>query len=605
MKLFFKALKILLILILFAGLGVGLWLLDRHMHWPWWAGAAIFVGILGLILGLLFLQRYLIRRREKKFVQRIVERDETLSPKKPLEQRFLLDLDARFRKAVEVLKRSHLRSRGNPLYVLPWFLMLGRSGVGKTAAAAGADLASPMTEVSPESAGGPTNNVDWWFFEQAVVMDTTGRYTVPSEPTRDNSEWQRFLTLLSKYRRKEPISGVLVVVGLDSLLESESEVLAEEARAVRRRVDDVMRVLGARLPVYILLSQADRLPGLVQLADRLPEEARQQAFGRGSTQPDENPKTFVRDTLEAVGERIKALRLLLLESHPDTAADMLILPEEIGRLEEPLRQFVLAAFEENPYQETPILRGIYFASARQAGEIESRTINAEGAFAGHRIKLPNTRRGLFLADLFAEVLPSDRGIKAPLKEYLSWRSFTQRLGLLAWIAVFAALAGAVTLSFQNNTRVLGNFTQAVTSPPTLGGDLQKNLILMDSFRSRVQEMSAANKGWWVPRLGLNQSLEMEAALKEYYCGLFRHGFLDRLDRSLTDDINGFNAQTPGAVIGSYVGTPGNPHQSAESRHGRQVPGGPGIHAPARHRGPDQHRQADARARRQHLQSAVP
>ena len=36
-----------------------------------------------------------------------------------------------------------------------------------------------------------------------VVLDTTGRYAIPLDQEADREEWERFLMLLSRYRRRE------------------------------------------------------------------------------------------------------------------------------------------------------------------------------------------------------------------------------------------------------------------------------------------------------------------------------------------------------------------------------------------------------------------
>ena len=90
-----------------------------------------------------------------------------------------------------------------------------------------------------------TRNCDWWFFEQAIILDTAGRYAIPVDEGRDKEEWQRFLNLLVKYRRKEPLHGLIVAISADKLLEATSEALGDEGYQIRRRIDELMRALGA------------------------------------------------------------------------------------------------------------------------------------------------------------------------------------------------------------------------------------------------------------------------------------------------------------------------------------------------------------------------
>jgi len=83
--------------------------------------------------------------------------------------------------------------RGNPLYVLPWYLVIGESGSGKTSAIRNAGLSSPITDTGPTTGISATRNCDWWFFEEAVILDTAGRYTIPIDEGPDKEEWKNFL----------------------------------------------------------------------------------------------------------------------------------------------------------------------------------------------------------------------------------------------------------------------------------------------------------------------------------------------------------------------------------------------------------------------------
>ncbi|MCL7708182.1 hypothetical protein M8368_32950, partial [Enterobacter kobei] len=62
---------------------------------------------------------------------------------------------------------------------------------------------------------GGTRNCDWWFTNEAVLLDTAGRYTTQeSEQAQDAGEWLSFVDLLRKYRRRQPINGVIITISV-------------------------------------------------------------------------------------------------------------------------------------------------------------------------------------------------------------------------------------------------------------------------------------------------------------------------------------------------------------------------------------------------------
>jgi type VI secretion system protein ImpK len=58
---------------------------------------------------------------------------------------------------------------------------------------------------------GGTRNCDWWFTDEAVLIDTAGRYTTQSSNREvDAAAWTGFLTLLKKFRPAQPLNGAIV-----------------------------------------------------------------------------------------------------------------------------------------------------------------------------------------------------------------------------------------------------------------------------------------------------------------------------------------------------------------------------------------------------------
>ena len=552
-KYLWKAVKIFLILVLLVAAGFGVYLLTQYLKWPWWTASAIYFGLLGLVLGLLFLRKYFLRRREKRFVERVIQHDEAIIGKKPVgERQQLRDLQEKWKAAVDALRRSHLKSRGNPLYVLPWYIILGEAGSGKTTAIRGARLHSPMTDVSPAAGISGTRNCDWWFFDDAVILDTAGRYTIPVDEAADREEWQRFLGLLAKYRKREPLNGAIITVAADKLVAGPNDRLAEEARNIRRRLDELMRVVGARFPIWILVTKMDHVLGLTAFSDALPDDVLNQAMGDVNIALRDDPVEMVEATIEATAERLKDVRLFLMEKYGLSDPALLVFPEEIQRLKPALAQFATVVFAEDSFLETPLLRGAYFSSGRQDGKAYSQIIGSLDAFKDRRMELPGSDRGLFLKEFFGRVIPGDRDLFAPLREFINWRRATRGFGLLAWIAIWLCVLGLLSLSYVKNQDVIAGFTEDVLRPPQLTNNLGNDLIVLSALNEQLLEMESMNHNWWIPRLGLDQSLHAETAIKRRFCDMFRKGFLDSLDVTLESRMEALTPESSGDEIAAYV-----------------------------------------------------
>ena len=82
---------------------------------------------------------------------------------------------------------------------------------------------------------GGTRLCDWWFTENAVLIDTAGRYTTQdSNAAVDRAGWHAFLDLLRRTRPRQPLNGVIVAIALSDIAEAPSKERTAHARGFAR-----------------------------------------------------------------------------------------------------------------------------------------------------------------------------------------------------------------------------------------------------------------------------------------------------------------------------------------------------------------------------------
>src|SRR5690606_3136694 len=120
----------------------------------------------------------------------------------------------------------------------------------------------------------------WWFTNEAVLIDTAGRYTTQdSHKVLDSSSWEGFLSLLKKNRPRRPINGAIVAISLqDILLQSEEERLIH-AKTIRSRLDELVDKLEIRFPIYVIFTKTDLISGFSEFFEDLAREDREQVWG--------------------------------------------------------------------------------------------------------------------------------------------------------------------------------------------------------------------------------------------------------------------------------------------------------------------------------------
>ena len=152
-------------------------------------------------------------------------------------------ISGRFREALGTLKgRRFAGASGRRwLYQLPWYVMIGPPGSGKTTALVNSGLSFPLADKFGRKAVGGvggTRNCDWWFTDEAVLIDTAGRYT-----TQDSDAGRRTRPpgwassgCSSSNRRRQPLNGVLVAIGISELTSTSEEARLDARRPIRQRV---------------------------------------------------------------------------------------------------------------------------------------------------------------------------------------------------------------------------------------------------------------------------------------------------------------------------------------------------------------------------------
>ncbi len=523
MKTFFTILLYLLVIILIGAIVFGVTML---LDLPLEQGAIVYGLILATWLLIVLIRKLIIYYRARAQALRILkqehaERDADLgmSPKQ-------LDksLRQRWNRAVKALRKSHLKLKGDPLYVLPWYMVFGKPRSGKSTALKNAKLLSPAMELSNHE-DGSTLNLEWWLYDQAIVIDTAGRYAVPDVDKRDRKEWSTLLQMLSRHKQKEPLNGLVLVITADRLLNNSADELMEEGLQVRTGINDLMEQLEIRMPVYLMVTKCDLIDQFENWCQYLPESALDQVMGYLC----EEEVTDIDGTLDfafdKVLDRTKELRLLMMErgDYPDDS--LIEMPINLEKLRKGLHAFAQTALKNNLYQETPKFRGLYFSSSQQvkvsAGEEE--VVN----------------KGHFLHHLFTRVMPPDRGLLSTLPSAERIRRAVRNYGFSASGAALLTLIVTLTSAFLTDQ---ANMQTMLENHDRI--DLQqksRNLQLasLNRLAELTEDLAQTEDNWTLPWYGFADASPQQTELKRKFVKAFKSELLEPLDetRLRISDLN--------------------------------------------------------------------
>jgi type VI secretion system protein ImpL len=451
------------------------------------------------------------------------------------------------------------------LYDLPWYLLIGPPGSGKTTALVNSGLKFPLSRGATPAAiagVGGTRYCDWWFTEDAVLIDTAGRYTTQdSDAKADKTSWLAFLDLIKKTRPRQPINGVMVAISLEDLMLLNPAELAAHSNAIRMRLLELHERLKVDFPVYAIFTKGDLVAGFSEYFGYLGDNGRKQVWG-ATFQTNDKTRNLVGEVpveFDQLLERLSEEQLDRLQDEPAPNTRVLLFgfAAQMARLKKPLFDFLNQIFEPTRYHANATLRGFYFTSGTQQGSPIDQLIGSLVRSFGAEEVAPAAYSGLgksfFLHDLILKVVIGEAAWVST-----DWRAV--RRAMIMKATAFAAIAlvciglSLVWFVSYNRNRALIDQTEVAaeayakaagiyaTETVIADRDLHKILPLLDNLRALPAGYGGRDLSTpLAATFGLSQRERLQSASENIYrIGLermFRSRLIFRLEEQLAANLN--------------------------------------------------------------------
>lgn len=460
----------------------------------------------------------------------------------------------RFEQALSTLQRARFgagpdgprwlaKLGGRYLYQLPWYLIIGAPGSGKTTALRHSGLQFPLAEQMGDLAirgVGGTRHCDWWFTDQAVMIDTAGRFTTQdSDPGQDKATWSGFLQMLRRSRPRQPINGALVTVSVTDLLGRSAAERAQHAAAVRARVQELHQDLDVRFPIYLLVTKADLLAGFMDYFATVDKDQRAAPWGFTFPREGKSPLSSYGPEFDALVQRLLdgLIDRLQAERDPQRRARIYGFPTQFASLRQALQDFVEGVFAPSQYEANPQLRGVYFVSGTQEGTPIDRVLGsvARQYQLDQAVIAPNqaSGRSYFLQRLLGEVVFAEAGLGGTNRRWERQRNGLAIAGYAAVALAGLGLIGAWTSSYFNNRRYVEDVSARAeqvrqllqATPNRATPDLLPIAAALEATRALA---TLDGDVPWSMRMGLFQGNKLDSAARAAYQRMLGDALLPRL-----------------------------------------------------------------------------
>jgi type VI secretion system protein ImpL len=449
-------------------------------------------------------------------------------PVSKVPSRVYSDLARGIEEVVQWLRKTKLSTEktGDPVYNLPWFLVAGPAGSGKTSLLLSSSLdfhSLPSQRRADGNLVRPTRDVDWRVTDWCVFLDSSGRYQTEG-PGGD--EWSALIDAIIKYRKRRAIDGLVLVADAGLLLALSDAEIEQQAKLLRASLDQLNARVQTRFPVYLVFAHADSIEGFQEFFGLSEVPVNGHVWGATIPLADSASAHALFDReFGYLYDTLIRFRLQRLSENSSSAEQLRVFnfPVRFAAARRKLGLFTSSLFRPNPFSESPLLRGFYFTSNAPANQPTS--IASVDTRATETVSVAGD--GCFGVRLFTDVMLRDRHLA---ESFQSGKTNPERVRNVLIAASFACAAFILTglfVSFFRNASLITEGSRVgralaahakLTGKETEGSQ-RYELKDMDRLREVLVSLDEYNRAWFpfeLHRFGLYQGKSLTPYLSAIY-----------------------------------------------------------------------------------------
>ncbi|MDR2444523.1 MAG: hypothetical protein LBD44_01105 [Spirochaetaceae bacterium] len=343
---------------------------------------------------------------------------------------------------------------GRGLYGVPWFMLLGEPGSGKSALLRESELELiPSTEEEKADPDDKSLPVRFWLGGKAVVCDVSGRVFFDRWLEGSSAEWTHIIKQICRRHYRKPLDGVILTIPADALLADSGDLTRKKATLMANELAHLLDSSGMRLPCYVVVTKLDMVNGFREYALGLSGELRRQILGyenKGAAYRVEDFKKFWAVLLsrlrsgrkKSMDSRELQIRLSDASNRMDITGKLFLFPENFDGLYRNLHIYLEALFSEDTFHGTKdtVFDGLFFTSSADSGVSFSPDLAALAGKAADDFILSDAKPPVFQSYFVRDMLQKYVFNPSPHAVFVRKEAFSRAIPLLGLCGVLAVAA---------------------------------------------------------------------------------------------------------------------------------------------------------------------
>lgn len=420
-----------------------------------------------------------------------------------------------FETALSAIRNSPFRRHSKP-----WFVVLGEPLSGKTTLLKTQSL--NLTRLRGEMDTSDEECLHFNVNSSTVFLDVKGKIFFDNWLGGSSAQWQAICSLIAKYHRKKPLSGIVLTIPADALIADDRNLCLRKAGLIASELQTLTRTLNMKLPCRIVITKCDCIVGFREYFSGLSEKLSDQVIGFRLSETDGiyEKNEFTNAFENFTGRIEKGVAALMLskqvleKSHSsslrmDVSGYIFSFPRHLKELGYALEIYLETVFGRNSSEASALIEGVYFCSSTDQGVCLSQDFAAlSGKKTDEAVMTddnPSLKKPYFVGSLFTDSLLSlDLKASFTRSEKLR-RSFPKTalvcfLGIISFAYLFGAVGGRALiyhplnhdLAYYVSLKTMFDRNSIQRSPlfgcdskTGEGTELFNNLMLNDARMSRI------------------------------------------------------------------------------------------------------------------------